>query len=152
MHAYTIAQAGLLAFAASADASSYLIKNFCTVDLYLTPSNPSGTNATGVLPDGHAYEQNITGQANSIGVTKGINDYWASNGNKTIFGTSTELGTLWWSLSEVVGDPFYGQSFNVSSNGTKEDICGHTTNYTTPTQNCADDGVVLTLNLCSVNA
>ncbi|KAK0256510.1 hypothetical protein LTS09_008625 [Friedmanniomyces endolithicus] len=152
MRAFSIAAAGLLASATSAQASQYLVRNFCPFNVYLSFANTTQTETDELLPPGTAFLGSIVGQGNSVGVTNQQGQYWSATGWKAIFGTSTKDGTLWWSLSDLVGDPIAPRTFNVTSSGTKDDVCGHTTDYMSGVHNCPDNGATLTYNLCSANS
>ncbi|TKA71448.1 hypothetical protein B0A55_07171 [Friedmanniomyces simplex] len=141
MRAFSIAAAGLLASATSAQASRYLVRNFCPFSVYLSFANTTQTVTDELLSSGLAFLGPIAGEGNSVGVTNQPGQYWSATGWKAIFGTSTKDGKLWWSLSDLVGDPIAPHTVNVTSSGTKDDVCGHATDYMGGVHNCPDNGV-----------
>jgi len=145
--------ASLLAYAISAQASSYQINNYCTYSVSLTLANSTAAEPAFTLNSGLAFITDVNGQGNSVGITKEPGDYWDANGKKGIFGTSTVDGTLWWDLAagNANGGPLDPQSINVTSSGSKPDVCGHVTDYSGGVKNCPDDHVSLVVNLCSIN-
>ncbi|KAK5117537.1 hypothetical protein LTR62_004959 [Meristemomyces frigidus] len=122
------------------------------VDIYLTLANSTVTQTAFTLAPGLAYLAGIEGTGNSIGITLTPADYWNADAKKASLGTSTTGGTLYWDLGGTnaeIGGPV--GSVNVTSEGTKADICGSCEGWNSGVKGCADDGVKLTMNLCSVN-
>lgn len=112
----------LLALATTSNALSLqgLINN-CNETVYATFTNStkSTLGPTSVPANGGIWETEIIGVGNSLGVTKS-DKFWTNETAKLIFGTSTDKGILYWTVSHVDGDPFKDQKFAVlSSEGDK---------------------------------
>lgn len=117
MHFTTFTAAIIVAFATSSYAvSSQFVFNNCTESVYITNINStkSTTGPFEVKGSGGNWTHEVTGVGNSLGVTK--NDrYWTPETPKFILGTSTDAGILYWTVSNVDGDPFQNQTFELSS-------------------------------------
>ncbi|KAK5694195.1 hypothetical protein LTR97_009816 [Elasticomyces elasticus] len=152
MRFFSITAAAILAAASSAQASQYLVRNWCDKDMFLTFANSTTTTTDLVLPAKLAFLSPIAGEGNSVGVANQPGQYWNALGWKAVFGFTSKDGSLWWSLSDLVGDPIAPGTVNVTSSGTRENVCEHATDYMGGVHGCADNGVTLTFNLCSQNA
>ncbi|KAK5131754.1 hypothetical protein LTR08_000585 [Meristemomyces frigidus] len=151
MRSFTFATAGLLAYATSAFATDYIIKDYCQENVFLYFANATATTGPFELASGQAYIHNITGEGISVGMVKNPNDYWSSTGSKLILGATANKtqAMLYWTINSVDGDAMKGETFSVTSAGRVDDVCGHATTYDGQVHACADDGnVTLTLNLC----
>ena len=151
MRSFTIATAGLLAYATSAFATDYIVKDYCRENVFLYLANASATTGPFELASGTAFIHNITGEGISVGVVKNVNDYWSASGPKLVLGASASASqaVLYWTINSVNGDPMKGETFSVTSEGKVDDVCGHATSYDGQVHACADDGhVTLTLSLC----
>lgn len=117
MHFTTLAAATVVAFATSSYAvSSQFVLNNCTESIYITNINStkSTTGPFEVKGNGGNWTTDIIGVGNSLGVSK-TDRYWSSETPKFILGTSTDAGILYWTVSNVDGDPFEGETFKLSS-------------------------------------
>lgn len=143
------AAASVLALAASANASMLSVKNTCSETLYITLTDSSQkTTGPTEFASGATYVSNIVGQGNSFALTKNT-DYYSPNTPKLVLGTSTSNGVLYWSVSDVNGNPFAGESFSITSpSGNKGNVCGTATSPDSQVHGCADDNVTLTLVTC----
>ena len=117
MHFTTLTAAAIVAFTTSSHAvSSQFVFNNCTESVYITNINStkSTTGPFEVKGLGGLWTHEVIGVGNSLGVTK--NDrYWTPETSKFILGTSTDAGILYWTVSNVDGDPFQNQTFGLSS-------------------------------------
>jgi hypothetical protein len=117
MHFTTLTAAAVVAFATSSHAiSSQFVFNNCTESIYITNINStkSTTGPFEVKGSGGNWTTDIIGVGNSLGVTK--NDrYWTPETPKFILATSTDAGIVYWTVSNVDGDPFLNQTFELSS-------------------------------------
>jgi hypothetical protein len=117
MHFTTLTAAAVVAFATSSHAiSSQFVFNNCTESIYITNTNStkSTTGPFEVKGSGGNWTTDIIGVGNSLGVTK--NDrYWTPETPKFILATSTDAGIVYWTVSNVDGDPFLNQTFELSS-------------------------------------
>jgi hypothetical protein len=98
--------------------STQEVWNWCADPFYLVNVNSTGstTGPLKIAPGGGDWTTPITGVGNSLGVS--INDqFWSSNTSKLVWGSSTDAGILYWTVSNVNGDPFAaaGQKWEVSS-------------------------------------
>ncbi|KAK5127220.1 hypothetical protein LTR85_008582 [Meristemomyces frigidus] len=146
-----ITTASLLAYATSAYATNYIVKDYCTENVFLFFANSSLTTEPFELASGEAYTHDITGSGISVGVVKNADDYWSATGPKLILGTTANEteAELYWTVSSVDGDPMKGEGFSVTSDGRVPNVCGNATSYDGLVHACADDGnVTLSLNLC----
>lgn len=117
MHFTAVTAAAILAFTSSTTAiSSELVINNCTESIFVTNINStkSTTGPLEVLGAGGNWTTEIIGVGNSLGVSKS-DKFWTNETAKLILGTSTDLGVLYWTISNVDGDPFEGQEFEVIS-------------------------------------
>ena len=145
MHLTAITTATILAYASSALGSTILANNLCKEDLWFTPVNGSqATPGPYKVSSGLETAMPIEGVGNSLGVTK-TEEYWSPNTPKLILGTSTSKGILYWSVSNVDGDPFAGESFNITG-------CESAEGYDEKVHACTDGGFTLSIDLCSHNA
>jgi hypothetical protein len=117
MHFTALTAATILAFTTSSQAvSTQFVLNNCTESVFLT--NVNSTKSTvgpfEIKGSGGNWTTEIIGVGNSLGVTK--NDrYWTTETPKLILGTSTDAGILYWTVSNVDGNPFVNETFALSS-------------------------------------
>jgi hypothetical protein len=117
MHFTTLTAAAIVAFATSSHAvSSQFVFNNCTESVYITNINStkSTTGPFEVKGAGGNWTTEIIGVGNSLGVSK-TDRYWTPETPKFILGTSTDAGIVYWTVSDVDGDPFLNQTFELSS-------------------------------------
>jgi len=117
MHFTALTTATLLALTTSSHAlSSQFVLNNCTDSIYITNINStkSTTGPFEVKGSGGNWTTDIIGVGNSLGVSKS-DRYWTNETAKLILGTSTDAGILYWTVSNVDGDPFLNQTFELSS-------------------------------------
>jgi hypothetical protein len=117
MHFTALTAATIVAFATSSYAvSSQFVLNNCTESVYITNINStkSTTGPFEVKGSGGNWTTDIIGVGNSLGVSK-TDGYWSNETPKFILGTSTDAGILYWTVSNVDGDPFEGETFDLSS-------------------------------------
>ena len=117
MHSTALTAATIVAFATSSHAvSSQFVLNNCTESVYITNINStkSTTGPFEVKGSGGNWTTEIIGVGNSLGVSK-TDRYWTPETPKFILGTSTDAGILYWTVSNVDGDPFQNQTFELSS-------------------------------------
>lgn len=122
MHFTTLTAAAVVAFTTSTLAvSSQVVLNNCAESIWLTNVNstksttgPFEIKGTGGNSTGGNWTTDIIGVGNSLGVTKS-DRYWTPETAKLILGTSTDQGILYWTISNVDGDPFVGEKFDLSS-------------------------------------
>lgn len=109
--------AAILALTSSTDAiSSQIVFNYCEEPIFVTSIN-STKDTTGPLEVpglGGNWTSEIIGVGNSLGVTKS-DKFWTNETAKLILGTSTDLGVLYWTVSNVDGDPFAEEPFELVS-------------------------------------
>jgi hypothetical protein len=117
MHFTAPTAASILTFTTSAAAiSSQFVLNNCNESIWLTSVNSTGvtTGPVEIKSAGGNWTNEIIGVGNSLGVSK-TDRYWSTETAKLILGTSTDLGVLYWTVSNVDGDPFVGEKFELSS-------------------------------------
>ncbi|GAB7328194.1 hypothetical protein MBLNU13_g00218t2 [Cladosporium sp. NU13] len=117
MHFTTLTAAAVAAFAASSHAvSSQFVLNNCTESIYITNINStkSTTGPFEVKGSGGNWTTEVIGVGNSLGISK-TDKYWTPETPKFILGTSTDAGILYWTVSNVDGDPLRNQTFELSS-------------------------------------
>jgi hypothetical protein len=118
MHFTTFTAAAILAFTTSTTyaISTQFVLNNCTESIFLTNVNStkSTTGPFEIKGSGGNWTNEIIGVGNSLGVMK--NDrYWTTETAKLILGTSTDAGILYWTVSNVDGNPFVNETFAVTS-------------------------------------
>jgi hypothetical protein len=110
--------AAILAFTTSTTyaVSTQFVLNNCTESVFLTNVNStkSTTGPFEIKGPGGSWTSEIIGVGNSLGVTKNER-YWTPETAKLILGTSTDAGILYWTVSNVDGNPFVNETFAVSS-------------------------------------
>lgn len=91
----------------------------------------------------------LTGEANSLGISKN-DQFYSDKTAKLILGTTTKDGTLYWTVSDVNGDPFEGEKWSLNSTDVygHGGVCQNTTTYDGQVHACGDNGVQLVLYLC----
>ena len=117
MHFTTLIAVTTLAFTTSSHAvSSQFVFNNCTESIYITNVNStkSTTGPFEVKGTGGNWTTEIIGVGNSLGISK-TDRYWTPETPKFILGTSTDAGIVYWTVSNVDGDPFLNQTFELSS-------------------------------------
>ncbi|EMC93279.1 hypothetical protein BAUCODRAFT_235042 [Baudoinia panamericana UAMH 10762] len=148
MRPFTSTAFGLLATAASVQASQYTIINHCPWSIWITLANQGGTGNPAELQANHTSPAvTMTGSGNSVGITRDSN-YWGLTEYKLIFGYTESAGTIWWSVNDVNGDPFAENPWNITSSGSRDDVCGHASNYGTNVYSCPDQAVSIFVHLC----
>lgn len=144
MHSTTIIT-GLFALASTALAGNAIVANNCAEDVFLTITRSDQSSTQYQLAgNGGSYSEPISGQGNSFGVTKNSN-YYSADTPKLIWGFSDSAPTLYYTVSDVNGDPFAGETFSLSASDAG---CGVVTSYDGQTHTC-DDSNDFTLSLCS---
>lgn len=96
--------------------STQEVFNWCGESVFLVNVNSTGstTGPKEITAGGGNWTTPIVGVGNSVGVSK--NDQYFSNKTaKLIWGTSTDAGVLYWTVSSVDGDPFAGEKWEVTS-------------------------------------
>ncbi|KAF2724412.1 hypothetical protein K431DRAFT_309987 [Polychaeton citri CBS 116435] len=150
MRAPSVAVLSALAASMTTLASNVFVKNFCPPSYWLTITRGNQqTNGPFELHSAEGYTEAIIGVGNTLGVTDNSR-YWSGSTSKLVFGYSSSNATVYWSVMSVDGNPFAsdaGKEFNITS--TKG--CGGEETTTGPVYACRDDGVDLTLTLCSQN-
>lgn len=99
--------------------STQQVFNWCSSPLYLVNVNSTGstTGPEKLSPGGGNWTTPIVGVGNSLGVARS-DQYWSNGTAKLIWGTSTDAGVLYWTVSNVDGDPFNagtGEKWEVTS-------------------------------------
>jgi len=144
MHSTVLRAAGLLALTTTAIAGSASVVNRCKEDAFLTVTLSTQQSTTHQIAGSNgSYSEPITGQGNSWGITK-TNDYFSASTPKLIWGFSDAAPTLYYTVSNVDGDPMAGEGFNISSTDAG---CGSVTSYDGSTHTCSDSNN-FTLTLC----
>ncbi|KAK3050048.1 hypothetical protein LTR09_008703 [Extremus antarcticus] len=141
----------VLVTGAVATVSDQVIANYCSGPKYITLNlNATGINGPFILPSGQAYVYNITGTGNSATIA---NEAANVGGEvpRLDLGTSTDNAILYWAVNNLTGDPFAGSSFNITSSGITPNVCQSAIGYDKQVHACTDNGVTLTLNMCSTN-
>ncbi|KAM0714897.1 hypothetical protein Q7P37_009362 [Cladosporium fusiforme] len=138
----------LLTLATSTSAiSNQTVRNNCNEAIFVTyiNSTKSTTGPLKVNGTGGTWDSSIIGVGNSLGVSKN-DQFWSNETPKLILGSSTDRGVLYWTVSNVDGNPFDGQKFRVGSG--EKNNCESADNFDTKVHGCQDDNVALTLTLC----
>lgn len=107
----------ILALTSSTHAvSSQIVFNNCEESIFVTNINSTKdtTGPLGIPGLGGNWTSEIIGVGNSLGVTKS-EKFWTNETRKLILGTSTDLGVLYWTVSNVDGDPFVEEPFELVS-------------------------------------
>ncbi|KAF2221088.1 hypothetical protein BDZ85DRAFT_23949 [Elsinoe ampelina] len=113
------------ALASTAAAGNAVVWNRCTDTIYLTITRANQQSTTRPIASGQRYTETIANQGNSFGVTRNP-DYFSPNTPKLIWGFSNAPPTLYYSVSQVNGDPFAGAKFRLkSSDGNCQAITGY---------------------------
>ena len=134
----------LSTLAATAFAGTANIVNRCHQNAYLTITRSDQTSKTYTLgPNNGQYNEAITGQGNSYGVTLDPN-YYSPNTPKLIWGVSDVPPIFYYSVNTVDGNPFASLGFNLV---TSDNTCSGVSSPDARTRTCGD-GAALTLNLC----
>jgi hypothetical protein len=98
--------------------STQEVWNWCADPLFVVNVNSTGsvTGPDKLVPGGGNWTSPILGSGNSLGVAR-TDQYWSTNTSKLIWGTSTDANALYWTVSNVDGDPFAGgaQKWEVTS-------------------------------------
>jgi hypothetical protein len=127
MHLTTTLTTVVLALATSTHAvSNQAVLNNCNETVFLTViDGAQRTNGPFALNAAGAWSGPINGPGNSLGISK--NDlFWSNETAKLILGTTSDTGTLYWTVSEVNGNPVAPpEKFFVGSVGQVENICGN---------------------------
>jgi len=128
MHLTTSALALLITTltASTTAVSTQEVFNWCADPVFLVNVNSTGstTGPEKIAGGGSNWATPIVGVGNSLGISKN-DQYWSNGTAKLIWGTSTDAGILYWTVSNVDGDPFAGSKFEVTS--WEGDVCGNTT-------------------------
>lgn len=144
MHFTTFTAASILALASSALAGQAAIKNNCPQDVFLTITRQDQTSSQQKLAaNGGYYSEKLQGQGNSYGLTKDSN-YYSANTAKLIWGASDSAGVVYYSLNNVDGNPFNGQSVKLTGN---QPNCAAVTTVDGSTKACSNSND-LTLTVC----
>ena len=144
MHFSTATAAGLPTLATTALAGTANVVNQCKENVFLTiTTGNQQTTTRQIAGSGGRYSAPVSGQGNSWGVTK-KSDYYSASTPKLIWGFSDAPPTLYYTVSQVNGDAFAGQSFKLSASDAK---CGTVSGYDGRTRTCADSNS-FTLQLC----
>lgn len=144
MHFTTFTAASILALASSALAGQAAIKNNCPQDIFLTITRQDQTSTQQKLAaKGGYYSEKLQGQGNSYGLTKDSN-YYSPNTAKLIWGASDNAGVVYYSLNNVDGNPFNGQSVKLTGN---QPNCAAVTSVDGSTKACSNSND-FTLTLC----
>lgn len=143
MH-FLIATAGLLSLASTALAGNAIVKNNCQEQIFLTITlaDQSSTQQA-IAGSGGSFSEPISGQGNSFGITK-TSDYYSASTPKLIWGFTDSTPTLYYSVSNVDGDPMSGETWSVSAT---DGSCSSISSYDGKVYTCADTNN-FTLNLC----
>ncbi|CAK4032031.1 Hypothetical predicted protein [Lecanosticta acicola] len=122
------------------------LNNYCRNSLWVSDGNETeNTPPVFELKTGTAYVRPIVGIGNVLGVTRS-KDYYDVNNPKLILGTSVTMGTLWWTVSPLDGDPFKGDKFSITT--PKSTNCGNATGYDNLAHNCKVGKYTLQFNPC----
>jgi hypothetical protein len=144
MHFTTVTFASILALTSSALAGQAAIKNNCPQDIFLTITRQDQTSTQQKLAaKGGYYSEKLQGQGNSYGLTKDSN-YYSANTAKLIWGASDSAGVVYYSLNNVDGNAFAGQSVKLTGN---QPNCAAVTTVDGSTKACSDSND-FTLTLC----
>ncbi|KAG9943428.1 hypothetical protein KCU85_g8699, partial [Aureobasidium melanogenum] len=144
MHFTTLTTASILALASSALAGKAAVKNNCPQDVYLTITRQDQSHTQQKLAaNGGYYSEQLQGQGNSYGLTKNT-DYYSPNTAKLIWGASDSAGVVYYSLNNVDGNPFDGQSVSLTGN---QPNCPAVTSVDGSTKACSDAND-FTLTVC----
>ncbi|PSK36101.1 hypothetical protein B9Z65_5916 [Elsinoe australis] len=106
------------ALASTAMAGNAIVQNKCTSTIYLTITRANQMTTTRPIAPGQKYSEPIANQGNSFGITRN-QDYYSPNTPKLIWGFSNSPPTLYYSVSQVNGNPFEGAKFRLRSSDTK---------------------------------
>lgn len=144
MHFSTFTAASILALASSTFASKVAVKNNCPQDIFLqiTRQDQSHTQQK-IASNGGYFSEQLNGQGNSYGITKN-QDYYSPNTPKLIWGASDSAGVVYYSLNNVDGNPFNGQSVKLTGN---QQSCPAVTSVDGSTKACSNVND-FTLTLC----
>ena len=127
MQLTTALSTAILAFTTATLAVSHqAVLNNCNETVFLTAiDGAKNTNGPFELKSSGAWSGPINGPGNSLGISK--NDlFWSDQTAKLILGTTTDTGTLYWTVSEVNGNPVAPpEKFFVGSVGATENVCGN---------------------------
>ncbi|KAI5268551.1 hypothetical protein E4T47_07754 [Aureobasidium subglaciale] len=144
MHFSTFTAASVLALASSALAGKAAVKNNCGQDVYLTITRQDQSHTQQKLAaNGGYFSEQLSGQGNSYGLTKN-QDYYSANTPKLIWGASDSAGVVYYSLNNVDGNPFNGQSVRLTGNQAN---CPAVTSVDGSTKACSNSND-FTLTLC----
>ena len=137
--------ASLLAIASTAlAAGTATVQNNCQEQVYLTITRSDQSSTIQSLAgSGGLYSEPIANQGNSFGLTKN-DQYYSASTPKLIWGFSDAAPTLYYTVSNVDGDAFAGESFALSASDAG---CGVVSSYDGQVHAC-DDGNNFTLTLC----
>ena len=136
--------AGLVALASTALAGNAIVQNNCQEDVYLTITRADQSSTQQRLAgNGGRYSEPVSGNGNSFGLTKNA-DYFSASTPKLIWGFSDSPPTVYYTVSNVNGDPFAGEGFNLAATDAG---CGVVTGYDGATHTCADSND-FTLTTC----
>ncbi|KAF4551977.1 Hypothetical protein D9617_11g008240 [Elsinoe fawcettii] len=120
------------ALASTAAAGNAVVWNRCTDTIYLTITRANQQSTTRPIAPNQRYSEGIANQGNSFGITRNA-DYYSPNTPKLIWGFSNAPPTLYYSVSQVNGDPFAGAKFRLKSSDNK---CAAITGYDGRTRTC----------------
>ncbi|PNS16736.1 hypothetical protein CAC42_4700 [Sphaceloma murrayae] len=123
------------AIASTAMAGNAIVENKCTSTIYLTITRANQMSSTRPIAPGQKYQEAIANQGNSFGITRNA-DYYSPNTPKLIWGFSNAPPTLYYSVSQVNGDPFAGAKFRLRSS---DGNCGAVTGYDGRTRTCGSN-------------
>ncbi|KAI4722986.1 hypothetical protein E4T48_00784 [Aureobasidium sp. EXF-10727] len=144
MHFTTLTTASVLALASSALAGKAAVKNNCPQDIFLTITRSDQSHTQQKLAaNGGYYSEQLAGQGNSYGLTKN-SDYYSATTPKLIWGASDSAGVVYYSLNDVDGNPFDGQSVVVTGS---QPNCPAVSGADGSTKACSDSND-FTLTVC----
>jgi len=144
MHSTLISLTGLLALASTVMAGTAYVRNNCQEQVFLTITRANQQSTTqAIAGSGGLYSEPISGEGNSFGITKN-DQYYSPDTPKLIWGFSDAVPTLYYTISNVDGDPMAGESFFLSSS---QLTCDAVDSYDGATHVC-DDSNDFTLTLC----
>jgi hypothetical protein len=119
MHYMALATTSLVALAGSASAAFATVQNICPETVWITITNSTWSPIQYPIPTNGTYAQWRSGTGNAFGLSK-TSAYFSTQTPKFTFGFSDSPidHLLYWSVINVNGDPFAGESWHISLSDT----------------------------------